>query len=1336
MISIRALLSQRSSFRRQLSIVIATGLFSLALISSLMLSWQSDRRLQENFILQGQRVAANLAQQSRLAVVFMSEDNAAEAVKTTLAFPDIAGLEIRTLNHQALVSRGEAIAIPPGAPDESRLLANKALLDGEDGQHWYFIAPIVRDAEEAGSPFDMNERPALLLGYVRLAQSKATLQRMSRDFFVVNLGLSLTFALLLLLVVRRLAGRISQPLEALALSMGKAERGEPVGPAELSGPRDVAAMAHAFNSMMQVLQEREQELRQSRDDAMRYARLKAEFATTVSHEIRTPLNGVIGTLDMLKASAMPPRQAQLLDLAWESSQYLLELINNILDFSRLEAGKLEPEQIDFDLPHLVARIVDMLSLQARDKHLAMDWRIDPALPARLRGDMTSIRQILVNLLGNAIKFTERGSVSINVGPAERNLIRFQVSDTGIGIAAEHQSTIFDSFTQADTSTTRRFGGSGLGLSICKQLVTLLGGSIGVVSQPGQGSCFWFDLPLEAADAPEPLSAAPDTQHGRDPAQPCRVLVVEDNRTNQVIAQSMLEMLGAEAGLAENGLASITAFQSEKWDIVLMDCNMPVMDGYEATAAIRSMEQASERRTPIIAMTANTQPADLSKCLAAGMDDHLAKPLTLEMLAAKLKHWLAWEAAQPLRPREVADDAASALNYSTMGKLREVLGDAIPEAIRPFIEDMPNYLETIEQAAAESDNEGLRRTAHVIKGAAGNLGADALAAVAREIEEAADLGISAEAGHQVDRLRVEYTRVLPLLRAELTAGLPASALAPNQAMPLVLIVDDDRSTRITLYHALARAGFRVAETTDGAEALAWLEHTIPDVILMDALMPVMDGFTACITIKQSPRLADIPVLMITALEDKHSVDRAFAAGAIDYIPKPIHLSVVTQRVRRTVEATQAERHVRHLAYSDVLTGLANRLAFGSQVQQVLERSTIKQERFAILFLDLDRFKVVNDSMGHEAGDYLLTEVATRISRCVRTNDCVARQGGDEFTILLEDIAEPAAAKSVAQKVSRALALPFGINNQDIFVSVSIGISIYPDDGLDVSALMRHADTAMYQAKRGRSRICFYTPDMESTLSEHLKMETELRHAIEREELIVHYQPVVDARDGALKGMEALVRWQHPERGLVSPADFIPLAEETGLIIAIGEQVLHMACTQAKAWRDASGSDIYVAVNLSARQMEQGLVAELVQTALERSGLPASALVLEITESVLMENARETIGTLQTLRKMGVRLSIDDFGTGYSSLSYLKRFPTDTIKIDRSFIQDMQRDPDATALVTGIIALAHSLRLNVVAEGVETEAQRRELRRLGCDYLQGYLISRPIPSDAFHEEFLAG
>jgi len=1312
---------RETTFRRQLAILFSVGVLCVSLLAALATSWQGSRQLHASKLDDGLRITRNLAAQSRLALAFGSGENVTEALAAASAFPDVTRVEIRYADGRVLLENGNPLI---DAVDRSNLRqVRDPYLDSETAAGWRFVAP-VWSVSGPDSQFETTERQDILLGFVVIEQSKATLKALVQEVFLVNFAAGIAFAAFFGFGLRLLARRLTQPLAKLSATMARAEQGESGLRADLSGPRDLADMAHAFNSMMEALEQREQELRTARDSALRFAKLKADFAATVSHEIRTPLNGVIGTLDMLKASKLKRDQQELLGLAWDSSQYLLELINNILDFSRLEAGRMEVDTCDFSLPALVDGVMSMFQAQAAGKNLLLTAGIAPDLPKVLNGDPARIRQVLINLLGNALKFTQRGSVTLSVDCIDHGRqLRFGVRDTGIGIAPEQQSVIFDSFTQADTSTTRRYGGSGLGLSICKQIVRLLGGDIGVDGSPGLGSHFWFTTPCTPGSSLPAARPAGDQSVSRSG----RILIAEDNTTNQLVAAGMLRLLGCSSGIAKNGVEAVTQWRDGDWDLILMDCAMPEMDGFQATATIRSLEAGSGRHTPIVAMTANTLPADIERCKIAGMDAHLAKPLTLETLSASLEHWLNWQPSPaPNSPPPGDEPGNQPLDISVIGRLREILGSAVSEAIRPFLEDMPRYLRQLDSAIAANEAGTLRQVAHVIKGAASNLGAVAVAGVARELELHAEAGALGEASELLLRLRTEFAIIEPALLGELDEPAPQLPALREDA-PVVLVVDDDRSTRSALRHALYRSGFRVEEAGDGCEVVAWLENNAADAILMDALMPVMDGFDACAALKRHPRWKDIPILMITALEDRHSIERAFEAGASDFIPKPIHLSVVNQRVRRVIDATRAERHVRQLAYNDTLTGLPNRLLFMEFLNRAIERANARNGTLAVLFLDLDRFKFINDTLGHEAGDQLLAAMAQRIKGCVRTDDCVARLGGDEFTVLLDELPNPGVAASVAQNICRTVSAPIMLAGQEIVVTASIGISLYPEDGPDISRLLRHADTAMYRAKHSGSGFCYYEAAMESAISDRLKMENDLRRALERDEITVFYQPVVDTVSGEITGVEALVRWLHPEHGIVSPAQFIPVAEETGLILPLGERVLRSACAQAKTWLDNGMAGLHVAVNLSAKQLEQPDLRNIVLSALNESGLPASALVLEITESVLMARAAESIDILRDLRQLGIRLSIDDFGTGYSSLAYLKHLPANTLKIDRSFIQDIPDDEDAVAIVTGIMALAHSLRMEVVAEGVETQAQRDALGRLDCDLLQGYLFSKPLPAE---------
>ncbi|HEC12957.1 MAG TPA: PAS domain S-box protein [Acidiferrobacteraceae bacterium] len=427
-----------------------------------------------------------------------------------------------------------------------------------------------------------------------------------------------------------------------------------------------------------------------------------------------------------------------------------------------------------------------------------------------------------------------------------------------------------------------------------------------------------------------------------------------------------------------------------------------------------------------------------------------------------------------------------------------------------------------------------------------------------------------------------------------------------------------------------------------------------------------------------------------------------------------------------ERMQNEERLQYLAHHDALTTLPNRVLFTDRLDQSLARTRWHGRAVAVLFLDLDRFKIINDTLGHDVGDRALQALAERLSSCVRDGDTVSRLGGDEFAIVLEDIASADDVAPTARKILDVLSQPFQLDNHEFIITTSIGISLCPFDGKDTQTLLKHADTAMYRAKElGRNTYQFYSADMSAKAFERLNLETNLRHALERDEFVLHYQPQFNLTDGRMVGVEALLRWQHPDLGLVSPIEFIPLLEETGLIVPVGEWVLHAACLQACAWNDDGLKPLRMSVNLSGRQINSPNFIATVEQVLEESKLDPALLELEMTESILMHNIQSTIKTLETISEMGVRFSIDDFGTGYSSLSYLKRFPIDTLKIDRSFIHDLTQDPDDATLVEAIIAMGRALNLNIVAEGVETEMQVKFLRAHNCSVIQGFFISQPLP-----------
>jgi diguanylate cyclase (GGDEF)-like protein/PAS domain S-box-containing protein len=593
----------------------------------------------------------------------------------------------------------------------------------------------------------------------------------------------------------------------------------------------------------------------------------------------------------------------------------------------------------------------------------------------------------------------------------------------------------------------------------------------------------------------------------------------------------------------------------------------------------------------------------------------------------------------------------------------------------------------------------------------------------------ELVICAGADHQPARhLRCKLTRV-PL---------------DGQRMLLLVVEDVTASIEARAQLRASEARFRAAfgQAAVGLAQLSldgrWLRANLKLQALLGYTEAELAGMTLCDVLPQEERAADTVALHGLLAGDSDGYCRELRyrhkAGHLVWVQASYSrmyteqdgitligvIEDVAQRKRYEQELTQMANH-------DALTGLANRALLLDRLTQAVSYARRASRWVAVLFFDLDRFKNINDSLGHDAGDQVLVEVAARLSACVRSGDTVARLGGDEFVVVLADVARGEEVAAVAQKLADALAQPMHVFGHEITPVASFGISLYPKDGADSQALLKNADAAMYSAKKlGGAQFQFYALDMNLRTLDRLKLEAALRHAVERDEFELHYQPQLDLASGAIEGVEALVRWRRPGHGLVPPADFIPVAEETGLIIPLGDWVLRAACAQQVAWREAGVGDLRVAVNLSARQFKQHDLVHSVVQALHHTGCAAARLELEITESVLMEHPDAATLIMQQLSDMGVQLSIDDFGSGYSSLAYLKRFPIHSLKIDRAFVHDISTDDDDAAIASAIIALAHSMKLTVIAEGVETEQQLAFLRREQCDQVQGYYFSRPLPA----------
>jgi diguanylate cyclase (GGDEF)-like protein len=556
---------------------------------------------------------------------------------------------------------------------------------------------------------------------------------------------------------------------------------------------------------------------------------------------------------------------------------------------------------------------------------------------------------------------------------------------------------------------------------------------------------------------------------------------------------------------------------------------------------------------------------------------------------------------------------------------------------------------------------------------------------------------------------------------------------------VMIVDDEPIMMDVVQAFLEDAGYSNFLTTDDSNgALGMMLKERPDVLLLDLIMEGKSGFELLAEIRSEPTLRYMPVIVLTAASDSDTKLQALELGATDFLAKPVDPSELNLRIRN---ALAFKAYQDQLAYNDALTGLPNRQLFLERLSWTLRLARRHDKQCALLQIGLDRFKQINDTLGHEMGDEVLKAVSKRLAASLRESDTLSllddredaislsRLAGDEFMVLVSEIKHPEDASIIARRLLETMKSPLMLDGHELFITISVGIVLFPQDGQQGTDLLTNVDLAMGQAKlHGRNTYAFYSPETNARSFERLTLETALRKAMERNELELHYQPKVETATGRIIGAEALLRWNHKEMGAISPGRFIPLAEETGLILPLGEMVLRQACKDAVKWQQA-GCNLPVSVNVSSLQFRRGDMPAIIQSALQSSGLQAGNLIIELTESLLMENAQTKIDMLRAIKLLGVRLSMDDFGTGYSSLSYLKRFPLDELKIDQVFVRDLPDDSGNAAIVGSVISMARGLGLTVTAEGVETPAQMNFLKMHGCDQFQGYLFSRPLPMPEF-------
>lgn len=1109
----------------------------------------------------------------------------------------------------------------------------------------------------------------------------------------------------------------------------------------------VSAFISIWNDITEIKSQQEL-LVASKDRVINDSSIKSDFIGVAGDVMETSMDGISKMISILSKSDIDAPLKNIVESAKSCSDNMSSAINEMKYFSSITSGNLS---VDVKQVHPIVLVKSAFALHTervikKDLQYSISISRNDFPNADINIDANKARQIISAMIEHAILVTKKGKISIDISLNRRSGIKSElvvaVLDTGPGISESMFKTMFDPSSKENHTKNNLIG---FGLPLAKKFAKLIGGSIRA-DNTMNGSVLVFSVDVDIVHRSE-----------RTQGQKNIMMVGADQSTDNLFIK--LQKAGFNVLKVDSGKPAIKSLMEiisneGSVDMIVVDASMSDISPVDFISSVRKVDDLTE--TPMVLvgyMDFNYK----NKALLSGYLSCIDHAIDADLLVDISKTTLTNDKpsnyeCQPLVGKGghgkasvliVANDEFAKIISSNLakGQCNIHVVDNADEMLE--ISSSVNFSVIIADVGIDGVKHATQRM--VLRGAMLSLSVPIIAACKELTPEIWESSMSFGFIDVID-VSNEFSiwdsvSKWILEESELSSG--SNLISDDEGT--ILIADGDASTLKMLRKYMEESSYRVIEAHNGSEVISMQKELNPDLIIMDSDLPLVSGFEACNTIKSSIDGVNCPVVIITDRNDEISANRAMDAGAIDFIQKPIFLPVLKQRVKSIVVSKTAQRHIEHLAYHDRLTNLPNRIMFDEKIDVALKIAHREKTKVAVMFMDLDRFKNVNDSLGHQAGDKLLQQAADRMKRMIRPGDTLARMGGDEFTVLLQDIDETDsdvnAARRVAERIIRVMNERFDIDGNSVHVGVSIGIAVSGSDGNDSETLLKNADTALYASKdAGRNKFTFFSAAMNVMVEEKIKLEDGLRKAIHKNEIVAYYQPQVDVQTGRIIGMEALARWKRPDGSLISPAKFIPVAEESGMIVKIGEQIMTEACqTVVNHLRDGLlDNDFKISVNLSPVQFMSPGLTETVKKVIKETGIPAHMLHLEITESLAMKNVEMVQNVIKEIKEFGVGVAMDDFGTGFCSLSYLKMFPIDTLKIDQSFMRGVTEEnaeKGDAAIVRAIISMSKAMGITVVAEGVETEEQINFLKETGADAAQGYLLHKPDTFDVIKKWMLS-